>query len=135
MALLYLDSSAAVKLLIPEMESSAMVALVAEFPLLASSVLMRLEISRALHRDPEERVFWRERAQTLLERIVLLDLTPPILLKAETLKPVSLRSLDAIHLATALTVQQLAAVVTYDRRMAEGARLAGLPAWSPGVEI
>ena len=74
----------------------------------------------------------RERAVEVLGRISLIRLDEVILGEAAALEPASLRSLDAIHLASALTLgDELSAVVTYDRCMAEGAALCGLETSDP----
>jgi predicted nucleic acid-binding protein len=73
------------------------------------------------------------RGQKTLDRIGLVPIDSRILGDAALLKPVSLRSLDAIHLATALSLRgELAAVVTYDSRLSLAAAGAKLSVWSPG---
>jgi uncharacterized protein len=64
--------------------------------------------------------------------IPALAITPGILDLARTLPPAVLRSLDAIHLATAMLAgDELDHVITYDRRMAAAAEAAGLGSRSP----
>ena len=68
----------------------------------------------------------------MLADLALRDVDDEVLDRAGELAPTSLRTLDAIHLATAsLLGPDLEAVVTYDRRMIEAARLYGLPVASP----
>jgi uncharacterized protein len=68
----------------------------------------------------------------VLDQIDLIGLDPPIRILAQTARPATVRSLDAIHLGTALhTRGDLTAFVTYDRRLLDAARTAGLPADSP----
>jgi predicted nucleic acid-binding protein len=68
----------------------------------------------------------------LRDAVDLFDLDAGILEAAASVQPVGLRTLDAIHLATALSLRDdLAAVVSYDRRLAEAALAAGLPVVSP----
>ena len=72
------------------------------------------------------------RARRLVTRVTLIAIDDEILEVAARMEPGSLRSLDAIHLATALRVaDELEAIVTYDRRMVEGAQALGLPVASP----
>jgi predicted nucleic acid-binding protein len=73
------------------------------------------------------------RGQKTLGRIGLIPIDTRILGDAALLKPILLRSLDAIHLATALSLGgELAAVVTYDIRLSQAAAAAKLSVWSPG---
>ena len=61
-----------------------------------------------------------------------IGLDPPIRILAQTASPATVRSLDAIHLGTALhTRRALTSFVTYDRRLLDAARTAGLPVDSP----
>ena len=69
-------------------------------------------------------------AETLLSRIALLDLSPPILTRALQAFPVPIRTLDALHLASADYLRgrgQSLQLATYDRRMADAARAMGTP--------
>lgn len=69
----------------------------------------------------------------LLDDLVILGLEPAIATAAATIGPATLRTLDAIHLASAATLgADLEAFVTYDRRLAEAARALGMPVASPG---
>ena len=64
-----------------------------------------------------------EEAHAVLARVEMLDIDPPLLREAALLDPARLRSLDAIHLAAALSFgQDLGALVTYDLRLAVAAR-------------
>jgi hypothetical protein len=127
----YLDSSAFVKLVVSERESRALRSfLTRQRTRHASSAILRAEALRAVrHGGPEVLVHTR----SALRRVELVAVTDGILDVAGTLEPRVLRTLDAIHLATALALgDDLDVVVTYDTRMAEGARLLGLQAVSPG---
>jgi len=125
----YLDSSAAVKLVVREIESAALGAWVRDRPRLASSALLRTELMRAVRRGEPHSI---DHARATIARFNLHAIDPEILDLAGRLDPVGLRSLDAIHLATALRIAgELEAIVTYDRRMIDGARLLGLPVASP----
>ena len=68
----------------------------------------------------------------MLDQIDLIDLDPGIRILAQTAKPATVRSLDAIHLGTALHARQvLTSFVTYDKRLLDAALAAGLPAGAP----
>ncbi len=126
---LYLDSSALVKLVQEETESPALEALVARGGTHVASVLVRAEVPRAARRgDPSAPA----RAQTVLDELDLIDLDEDLLAQSATLGDAGLRTLDAIHLASALTLRdELDAMVTYDHRMAEAARDLGIAVESP----
>ena len=129
MAALYLDASAAAKLLLSEIESSALRAYLGKGSRQASSALLRTELMRAARRGDRERV---GDAMAILARINLREADDEVLGRAGEIAPDSLRTLDAIHLATAsLLGPDLEALVTYDHRMIEAARLYGLPVVSP----
>lgn len=71
-------------------------------------------------------------AQALLDALTLVDIDTDVLAAAATLLPLEMRSLDAIHLATALALGgEIEALLTYDVRMAAAARAAGLRAEAP----
>lgn len=125
----YLDTSAAVKLLVEEDESSALAQWLAGRTESVSSALLRTEIVRTIRRRLPERL---ERARRIATRVTLVAIDDEILNRAGDLEPRAMRSLDAIHLATALRLaDDLDALVTYDRRMIEAARALGLPVASP----
>jgi predicted nucleic acid-binding protein len=130
-AVAYLDSSALVKLVFAESESAALRGFLAEWRRRASSVLARTEVARVanrLHASDDARA----RAEAVLEHISLVGLDDAILKRAGEVEPETLRTLDAIHLATALSLgDDLGGMVTYDRRLADAARRAGLTVWSP----
>ena len=117
MPLVYLDSSALVKLVIVEPESRALIEHLEEWPQRVSSALALTELPRALERAGFGAAA-RRRAREVLGRLALVDVDRRILMTAAALEPGALRTLDAIHLATALAVREdLGAVVTYDRRL------------------
>ena len=128
--MIYLDSSAIVKLVLPEAESAALRRELTEHRERCSSALARVEVMRAVRRAgaPGETL---RRAEDTLERIVLIPLDEPILRAAATVGSGNLRSLDAIHLTTALSVDGVTAMATYDQRLAGAATVAGLPAIAP----
>lgn len=128
----YADTSALVRLIVPEAESEALRSWIgeedAEF---ASSDLARTELRRAILRSSVDTA-GASRARDLLRRLTLLSLTPELLDQAGSLTPNTLRSLDAIHLISALALgDDLSAVVTYDERMAGAAVALGLPVIAP----
>ncbi len=111
----YLDSSALVKLAVAEPESVALRRYLRRCRPLVSSALARTEVLRAL-----------------LRAIELVRVNDPLLDTAGELQPDAVRSLDAIHLATALLFgKELGTVVTYDERMANAAGQLGFRTHSP----
>lgn len=130
MSAVYLDSSAFVKLVVEEAETTALRSYVAGIPARrTSSVLLRTEALRAVrHLGPDALATVREG----LRRVDLIAIDDRILDVAGTLEPGVLRTLDAIHVATALAVgDDLQAIVSYDDRMIAAARLMGLPTATP----
>jgi len=125
---LYLDTSAVVKLLIDEKESLALRAHLGDHDW-ASSALVRTELVRSLFRvDPS----FVPRALDLLAQSSLLAIDTHVLDTAARLSPPSLRSLDAIHLASALQLRdELTAFVAYDDRLLAAASGLGMPVASP----
>ena len=129
--MLYLDSSAIVKLVAPEPETDALIAFLGTDPERVSSALASVEVCRAVQRVGGDEVLFR-RAREVLSRIALIRIDDPVLRAAAELDPHTLRSLDAIHLATALsTVEPVAALVTYDSRLRDASRLNGIAVESP----
>ena len=127
--MVYLDSSALVKLVVAEGESAALRRYLRSQPQRASCALARVEVMRAVRPQGGAAL---ARARRLLRRLDLLQLDDDLLDAAASLDPGILRSLDAIHLAAARTLAgDLAAVVTYDDRMTAAAGLLGLPIAAP----
>lgn len=126
--MLYLDTSAVVKLLLVEKESRALRASLADHDW-AASALLRTELVRALRRVDPTVV---PRALDLLALGSLLVIDTHVLDTAARLSPPSLRSLDAIHLASALQLgDELTAFVAYDERLLSAASALGMPISSP----
>ena len=126
----YLDSSAIVKLVVKEAETAALRRFLRRRRTLVSSALARAEILRAVmtHGDKAQKT-----AEAVLARFELLRINDRVLRTAGTLPPAGLRTLDAIHLASALTLQDnLTHVVCYDDRLTEATIECGLPAIAPG---
>ena len=131
--MLYLDSSALVKLVASEPESAALFAFLAGRTELTSSAIARVEVTRAVERRGEDGDL-QERAERVLASIALLRIDDAVLTAAGTLQPKTLRTLDAIHLAAALSVrEELEGVVVYDRDLAVAVRGQGLTALAPGA--
>ena len=127
--LAYLDASALYKLVIVEPETEALKQAVRAWPRRASSRLAIVELIRSVRRA-EPRL--EGEARRLLGGVALLSDTNRVLVSATQLEPHTLRSLDAIHVTTALRVRSaLAAFVSYDRRQLEAALALGLPTASP----
>lgn len=132
--LLYLDSSAILKIVVPEPESKALLKLLGDWPIRISSELARTEVLRALRRANVTATQFR-RGQKTMERIGLVPIDSRVLNDAALLKPTTLRSLDAIHLATALSLRhELGGVVTYDVRLSDAASASKLTVWAPGLQ-
>jgi predicted nucleic acid-binding protein len=129
--MIYLDSAAVVKLVHAEAESAALRGWLDERAETGwiSSVLTEIESFRALARYAPGAV---SRLPAVLDQIELINLDPSIGVLAQTVQPATVRSLDAIHLGTALHARHaLTSFVTYDKRLLDAAMAAGLPAGSP----
>ena len=125
----YLDTSALVKLVVIEKESRALRTFLRREPEQFSCAIARTELLRAVHRGGSAAI---EDARRVLRNIHLIRLGDALLDAAGMLDPATMRSLDAIHLAAAaLIAPELTALVTYDKRMAEGAAVLGFPVVSP----
>jgi predicted nucleic acid-binding protein len=124
----YVDTSAFLKLVKDEKESQPLKTWCANDPQLVSSQLLLLEARRACQRleVSEEDLF------SAIDIITLMIPNMSTYQKAAEIRPLSLRSLDALHVATAFEVgSELEGIVTYDQRMAEAARINGLVFISP----
>jgi predicted nucleic acid-binding protein len=125
----YLDSSAIVKLVVAEPESAALRRYLRRRRPLVSSALARAEVARALLPLGEQAV---RRGQEVLARLELIRISDRVLAAAGTLLPAEIRTLDAIHLATAQQLGgDLARLVTYDERLRAAAAASGCPLASP----
>jgi hypothetical protein len=126
----YLDASAAVKLVVSEPESASVRQFVAAQVTRVSSRALAVELIRAVARASPDSL---DQARSLLEVMEFIELNVEIAERAALLEPVGLRSLDAIHLASALVLSdELDAFITYDARQADAARTLGLSVMSPG---
>ncbi|GAB3128866.1 type II toxin-antitoxin system VapC family toxin [Tsukamurella serpentis] len=132
--MIYLDTSALVKLLVEEKETPSLLNWLASRKGEASisSDLSRVELMRTVLRAGESGL--AEQAQYVLDSLDLLPLSEPVIELAETVGSPGLRSLDALHLAAALQVEsELTAFVTYDHRLQEACREVGLSVAAPGA--
>lgn len=129
--MIYLDTSAAAKLVHTEAESVALAIFLAEriTTPLVSSTLLYPELVRAVSRhDPA----LTARAIALVQRIMTIPLAQDIVINAATIGGPGLRTLDALHLSTAATIgTELKAFVTYDKRLADCASGVGLTVVAP----
>lgn len=127
--MLYLDSSAIVKLVVREPETEELVRFVQGDPAIVSSALAWTEVMRAIARVGGDTA----RAEAVLRGVALIPIDDGIVRSAATLEPSTLRTLDAIHLATALSLgRELSQLVTYDDRLARAGIEAGVAAVAPG---
>ena len=125
----YLDSSALVKLAADEPESAALRQFLRRRRRLAASALAQTEVARALMDDGPLAV---RRGREVLRTVNLIRINDDVLTLAGELQPAELRSLDAIHLATAqLLGQDFGRVITYDERVAGAARFLRMRVLSP----
>lgn len=134
--MIYLDSAAVVKLVRQEACSADLVSWLNahdDVPLI-SSALVEVEVPRALRRSAPQALIGVPAA---VGRLFRLEIDSTIRATAAAFAEPMLRSLDAIHLATAQVLMNdsgtpLTAFVTYDRRLLDAAKQAGLPVASPG---
>lgn len=127
----YLDTSAAVKLVQEEHGSAGLHAWMSEHErTLASSALLRTELLRATRRSRPDLL---GQARALLDHVTLIDVGQDVCERAGLLDPDGMRSLDAIHLASALALaEELEGIVTYDVRLRAAAIAVGLNVIAPG---
>lgn len=129
--MIYLDTSAAAKLVQHERESAALaVWLTARIGRpLVSSALIYPELIRAVTRHRPELA---DRAIALAQRIMTVPIAADIVISSATVGNPSVRTLDALHLATAVAIgAELEAFVTYDKRLAAAAEAIGLTVAAP----
>jgi len=125
----YIDSSAIVKLVIAEPESKGLRRYISRRQPLVTTALARTEVARALLPIDPEAV---ARGEEALRRIQLLRVNDRVLRAAGRIEPAELRSLDAIHLASAGVLgPAVRQIVTYDERMADAAHAAGFTVAAP----
>jgi predicted nucleic acid-binding protein len=126
--LAYVDASAFVKLVLPERESQALLAATDGWRLASSAVLHVEAIRTVRRRAPDREAAVRKR----LGSVEIVDIGPAIREAACTVGEPHLRSLDAINLATALSLRDhLGAFFVYDQRLIAAAQAHGLPVTVP----
>ena len=131
--MIYLDSSALVKLALTEPESAALAGWLAERAdqPLVSSALYRAEVPRAVWRAEPGAL---PRSYKVIKRIARIALSAEVLDNSATLPPQELSPAQAIHLASAVAVKgDLTAFVAYDEHLLAAAKAVGLPVASPGL--
>ena len=129
MATVYVDTSVLGRVLLGEPDTRAILRSLDAFELRVASRLMRVELRRL-----GLRTGLLAEADRLLTGVALLPVDDSLLAAAESVAPPTVATLDAIHLVTALrlsSVQRLDAVMTYDLRLAGGARDHGLAVLAP----
>jgi len=133
-SLFYADTSALVKLIRREPESGALVTFLTDADIVSSELVVA-ELPRAIRRAGG--TLSRERLLTLsdelLDAVGLLPVDRRVLIAAATLAEPALRTLDAIHVATALSATPIDGFVTYDERQGAAARLCHLRTVAPGA--
>jgi predicted nucleic acid-binding protein len=137
--LLYLDTSALMKLVVDEAETPALREELGRWGdgRFVTSALTGVELPRAVRRaaQAQEGEGARRAAAALLETVILVPISSEVITRAASLEPAALRSLDAIHLASAMLAapRRIAPVMCgYDDRLQGAAREYGLLAVSPG---
>lgn len=125
----YLDASAAVKLVVTEPETAPLERFLVDQVTRVSNRVLAVEVIRTVRRRSPESL---DQARSMLEVMEFVELDGEVAGRAGALEPAGLRSLDAIHLASALMLApELDAFITYDARQADAARAAGLHVESP----
>lgn len=128
--LLYLDSSAIVKLLVEEPESPALRLALRGRPDRVSSALAQVEVHLAAARRAPAPA--RERVEQILAGLTLIPIDQPVLARAAKGQGLNVRALDAIHLATAQSLgRDLDRLIAYDQRLLSAAQACGLPTEQP----
>jgi len=127
--LIYVDTSALIKLVWPEQGTEAADAFIGDREDLVSSTLLTVEARRAAARVEPAAL---PRVDLLLGRVELIHMSDAVIETASRLPDPMLRSLDAIHLATALLIRDdLDVLLSYDDRLLAAASAHGLPTATP----
>lgn len=129
MATLYLDTSALGRVLLGEPDRDTILGQLADFEQHVASRLMRVELRRLALREG-----LLNEADQLLSAVALLPVDEHLLAAAESVPPSTVATLDAIHLVSALRLWhagRLDAIMTYDVRLADGAREHGITVLAP----
>ncbi len=129
MSVAFCDSSAIVKLIVSEPESAALKRALGTYIGRNTSELSVVEVARAVRKRDSK---LETRAHQVLANFSTVPLSERIALRAAVLDPAALRSLDAIQLATALSISEVDVdFIAYDKRLIEAAAQAGLRTLSP----
>lgn len=123
----YLDASAIVKLVLDEPESLSLLRWYHESERVVTSRIGVVETRRAVRRREHDPVH----LTAVIDRLEVFELDAEVDHRASGIAPSSLRTLDAIHIATALAIQEVDAFVTYDDRQVDAARSVGLQVVRP----
>lgn len=130
----YLDSSALAKLVLRERETSSLRGYLKKSTMRLTSAISEVELRRAVARaDANANANADVAAQRVLSVVAQVEVTRDVLKGAATVMPTTLKSLDALHLATALLVaSDLDVFVTYDSQLGAAAATAGFVVVQPG---
>lgn len=127
--MIYVDTSALLKLVKPEGGSEALAAYLHDETDLVSSALLAVEAHRCALRDAPDKL---PRLDVLLTRVDMVEISAPVIESASRLPDPLLRSLDAIHLATALLIrEEVDVLLTYDERLAAAVQEHKIPTATP----
>lgn len=135
-AVLYVDTSAMLKLLVREPESAAIERELLRWSELATSIITEVELPRAVARAREERadavIDGSVVLQGVLASAAIIPLSENVVTASRSVKPVHVGALDAIHIASAISLgKQLAGVATYDKRMQDALQPLGVSIIAP----
>jgi uncharacterized protein len=125
----YVDTSVFGRVMLEEPDKKAIQRDLAQFVWSVASHLLRVELRRVARREDA-----LTEADRILDDVVLIPMDEAVLKAAETISPATVGTLDAIHLATAVRLHkagELDTLMTYDKRLADGAREHGLTVLSP----
>ncbi len=125
----YVDTSVFGRVLLDEPDKDAIRRDLAKFDRRVASRLLRVELRRLARREDA-----LEEADRVLDDVQLIPMDDGVLTSAETISPTNVGTLDAIHLATALRLAKAGkhdALMTYDKRLADGAREHDITVLSP----
>jgi predicted nucleic acid-binding protein len=125
----YVDTSVFGRVILDEPDKQAIQRDLAKFNRRVASRLLRVELRRVGRREDA-----LEEADRILDDVLLIPVDEDVLAAAETVTPTTVTTLDAIHLATAVSLSKkdgLDALMTYDKRLAAGAKEHGIQVLSP----
>ncbi len=128
----YADASALVKLVLSEPESEPLLEYLQAHGTALTSRIATVEVARAVERVVEMTPAHTAVLAAIWETATVIELDARLATEAVRIGPRTLRSLDAIHLASALSVgDELEAMITYDARLADAARARGMTVVAP----